>query len=79
MKIFEEHHDLFRQAVRAFGSNRTQAPRMRAGAGASAIGSCQTVPVNESAGMRRDGIEPDRLMSMKASSSGNGMFRLGAS
>ncbi len=40
-------------------------PRMRAGAGASTIGSCQTVPVNDSAGMRRDGTVPDRLMSMK--------------
>jgi hypothetical protein len=33
------------QAVRARGSNLTQAPRMRAGAGASMIGSCHTVPV----------------------------------
>src|ERR1700730_12232091 len=37
---------------------------MRAGAGASMIGSCHTVPVNQSAGMRRDGAEPQVFMSM---------------
>src|SRR5580704_9375758 len=37
---------------------------MRAGAGASIIGSCHTVPVNQSAGMRRDGAEPQVLISM---------------
>jgi hypothetical protein len=41
---------------------------MRAGAGASMIGSCQTVPVNDSAGIRRDGIEPSGLMSIDGSS-----------
>ena len=35
------------QAVRAFGSNLTHAPLIRAGAGASMMGSCHTVPVNE--------------------------------
>jgi hypothetical protein len=39
---------------------------MRAGAGASMIGSCQTVPVKESAGPRREGVEPNGLMSMAA-------------
>ena len=55
-------------AVRARGSNRTKAPLIRAGAGASMIGSCQTVPVNESAGIRRDGIEPNGLISMNCPS-----------
>jgi hypothetical protein len=31
---------------------------MRAGPGASMIGSCHTVPVNDSATMRRDGRDP---------------------
>ena len=31
------------------------------------IGSCHTVPVKDSAGARRDGTEPDGLMSMAAS------------
>jgi len=48
-------------AVRARGSNRTHAHLMRAGAGASMIGFCQTVPVNDSGGMRREGTEPQRL------------------
>src|SRR5215470_17279843 len=52
------------QAVRALGSNLTQAPLIRPGAGASAIGSCQTVPVKFSAGVLRDGTEPNGLMSM---------------
>ena len=39
-----------------------------AGAGASMIGSCQTVPVNDSAGIRRDGIEPNGLISMNCPS-----------
>jgi hypothetical protein len=51
-------------AVRAFGSNLTQAPLIRAGAGASMMGSCHTVPVNDSAGVLREGTEPNRLMSM---------------
>src|SRR5437773_1617158 len=51
-------------AVRARGSKRTKAPRMRAGAGASMIGSCHTVPVKESAGARREGTEPNGLISM---------------
>jgi len=51
-------------AVRAPGSKLTRADRMRAGAGASMIGSCQTVPVNQSPGIRREGTEPDGLMSM---------------
>ena len=42
---------------------------MRAGAGASMIGSCQTVPVNESAGPRREGTEPSGLISMTVLSS----------
>jgi hypothetical protein len=37
---------------------------MRAGAGASIIGSCHTVPANQSPDIRRDGVEPDGLMSM---------------
>src|ERR1700687_3232030 len=37
---------------------------MRAGAGASMIGSCHTVPVNESAAPRRGGTDPDALMFM---------------
>src|SRR5262249_4471981 len=52
---------------RAFGSNRTKAPRMRAGAGASMIGSCQTVPVNDCAGARREGVAPNGLISMASS------------
>src|SRR5947209_5634176 len=40
-------------AVRAPGSKVTRATRIRAGAGASIIGSCQTVPVKASAGPRR--------------------------
>jgi hypothetical protein len=55
--------------VRAFGSNRTHAPLIRAGAGASMMGSCHTVPVNESAPMRREGVAPSGLMSMSALSS----------
>src|SRR6266436_7954550 len=51
-------------AVRAPGSKLTRAARMRAGAGASMIGSCHTVPVNQSPGIRRDGTDPDSLMSM---------------
>src|SRR5260370_38599474 len=51
-------------AVRAPGSKLTRAARMRAGAGASMIGSCHTVPVNQSPDMRRDGTDPDSLMSM---------------
>jgi hypothetical protein len=37
---------------------------MRAGAGASMIGSCHTVPVKESAGPRRVGFDPAKTMSM---------------
>jgi hypothetical protein len=50
--------------VRAPGSKLTRAARMRAGAGASMIGSCHTVPVNQSPGIRRDGTDPAGLMSM---------------
>src|ERR1700746_683866 len=46
------------QAVRAPGSKRTKPERTRAGAGASMIGSCHTVPVKLSAGARRVGREP---------------------
>ena len=42
---------------------------IRAGAGASMMGSCQTVPVNESAPMRREGVAPSGLISMSAFSS----------
>ena len=55
------------QAVRARGSNLTQAQRMRAGAGASMIGFCHTVPVNDSAGPRRDAVDPKALISMMPS------------
>jgi hypothetical protein len=40
------------------GSKRTKPERTRAGAGASMIGSCHTVPVKLSAGARRVGREP---------------------
>jgi hypothetical protein len=30
------------------------------------MGFCHTVPVNDSAGMRREGVEPNGLMSMAA-------------
>ena len=46
------------QAVRAPGSKLTRAERTRAGPGASMIGSCQTVPVNDSAGIFRDARDP---------------------
>jgi hypothetical protein len=39
---------------------------MRAGAGASMIGFCHTVPVNDSSGMRREGAEPNGLISMNS-------------
>src|SRR4029077_12432742 len=52
------------QWVRAPGSKRTMPERIRAGAGASMTGSCQTTPVKESAGPRRDGREPQGRMSM---------------
>src|SRR5579863_254916 len=52
------------QWVRAPGSKRTNPERTRAGAGASMIGSCQTIPVNDSAGPRRDGTEPLGRISM---------------
>jgi hypothetical protein len=37
---------------------------MRAGSGASMITSCQTVPVNQSAGVRREGADPLRRISI---------------
>src|ERR1043165_543384 len=45
-------------AVRAPGSKLTRPGRMRAGAGASMIGSCHTTPVNDSFGCRRVGTDP---------------------
>ena len=56
------------QWVRAPGSKRTSPERSRAGSGASMIGSCQTVPVNDCAGPRRDGTEPLGRISMVVSS-----------
>jgi hypothetical protein len=50
--------------VRAPGSKRTRPERTRAGAGASMIGSCHTVPVKLSAGPRRVGRDPQAKMSM---------------
>ena len=44
--------------------NLTQAQRIRAGAGASMIGFCHTVPVNDSAGPRREAADPADLISM---------------
>src|SRR3954454_23985575 len=44
-------------AVRAPGSNATRAELTRAGAGGVLIGSCQTVPVNQSLDARRVGLE----------------------
>ena len=52
------------QAVRAEGSNRTHAARTRAGSGASMIGSCHTVPVNQSPGIRLDAIVPQGRISI---------------
>lgn len=46
------------------GVSGTTAARTRAGAGASTMGSCQTLPVNESAGGRRESVSPQRVMSM---------------
>ena len=46
------------QAVRAPGSKLTRPERTRAGAGASMIGSCQTMPVKDSFGWRRVGTDP---------------------
>src|SRR3954469_4535187 len=51
-------------AVRAPGSKLTRPARMRAGAGASMIGSCHATPVNDSFGCRRVGTEPLGLMSI---------------
>jgi hypothetical protein len=51
-------------AVRAPGSKLTRPERMRAGAGASMIGSCQTTPVNDSFGCRRVGTDPLGRMSI---------------
>jgi hypothetical protein len=44
---------------------------MRAGAGASMIGSCHTVPVNQSADPLRVGLAPQRVMSMVTSGQGS--------
>src|SRR5262249_18640698 len=52
------------QAVRAPGSKRTQADRMRAGSGAWMMGSCQTVPVKLGGPMRREGRDPQAIISM---------------
>src|ERR1017187_242504 len=52
------------QAVRAPGSKRTQAERKSAGSGVWMIGSCHTVPVKLGALMRRDGRDPQAIMSM---------------
>jgi hypothetical protein len=46
------------------GSKRTQADRKSAGSGVWMIGSCHTVPVKLGAGMRRDGRDPQAIMSM---------------
>src|SRR4051794_14482988 len=51
-------------AVRAPGSKATRAELTRAGAGGVLIGSCQTVPVNQSLDARRVGREPARKISM---------------
>jgi hypothetical protein len=53
------------QAVRAPGSNRTQAERMRAGSGAWMMGSCQTVPVKLGAPILREGRDPQAMISME--------------
>src|SRR5665213_1809559 len=52
------------QNVRAPGSKRTQPARSNAGSGAWMIGSCHTVPVKLDAGPRRDGRDPQAMMSM---------------
>src|SRR6478672_5410593 len=52
------------QAVRAPGSNVTEAPAARAGSGAVNSGSMRTVPVKYSAGPLREGCEPPRLISI---------------
>src|SRR5947209_2728452 len=52
------------QAVRAPGSKLTRPARMRAGAGASMIGSCHATPVNDSFGCRRVGTDPLHLISI---------------
>src|SRR6266700_498647 len=51
-------------AVRAFGSNVTLAPLVRAGSDRSKTGSTRTVPVKYSGGPLPDGCEPARLMSI---------------
>src|SRR5947207_10655697 len=51
-------------AVRAPGSKLTRPARIRAGAGASMIGSCHATPVNESFGCRRVGTDPLGLISI---------------
>src|ERR1700675_169216 len=52
------------QAVRAPGSKATRLHTSRAGASVVMIGSCSTVPVKESAGARRVGLEPETWISM---------------
>jgi hypothetical protein len=54
------------QAVRALGSNVTNAPKTRAGSGGSNRGSIRTEPVKFSAGPLREGREPLRLISIVA-------------
>src|ERR1700722_16078429 len=44
-----------------------RAARSRAGSGASMIGSCHTVPVNQSADIRREGVDPAGRSSMTIS------------
>jgi hypothetical protein len=50
--------------VRAPGSKRTQAERKSAGSGAWMMGSCHTVPVKLGDGMRREGRDPQAIISM---------------
>ena len=58
------------QAVRAPGSNVTRKPDARAGAIAWNRGSTRTEPVKFSAGARRDGCEPLRIILIAPSSLG---------
>jgi hypothetical protein len=57
------------QKVRAPGSKRTHPARSIAGSGAWMIGSCHTIPVKLCAGPRRDGRDPQAIMSMLIPSS----------
>src|SRR5208283_2769511 len=62
------------QNVRAPGSKRTQPARNSAGSGAWMIGSCHTVPVKLDAGPRRDGRDPQTMMSIVSTSPGAFVF-----